>query len=208
MRFLVWTGVEEWLTETAAVDLSGGGLSATGTQLGAEPAPFRVDYRLGAPAFVTRELELTAAAEGWRRHLLLRHDGSGSWTAEVDDEGEVPGGTWRGELPDLSGALDIDIQNSPLTNTMPILRNGFQREGSGDFVMAFVRTPSLRVEASPQRYEHLRTTEGGSVVRYISRDGDFTADLELDADGLLEFYPRLGRRVRPDERAGDALNGG
>jgi hypothetical protein len=85
---------------------------------------------------------------------------------------------------------------------MPILRNGFQREGSGDFLMAFVTTPSLRVEASPQRYEHLRTTDTGSLVRYISRDGDFTADLELDADGLLEFYPRLARRVEPGLRVG------
>jgi hypothetical protein len=195
--FLIWSGVEEWLTESASVDLGGDGLSATGVQLGAEPAPFRVDYRLEAPAFVTRELELTAIAKGWRRHLLLRHDGEGAWEAEVDDEGEVPGGPWDGSLPDLAEALDIDIQNSPLTNTMPILRHGFQRQGSGDFVMAFVRTPSLRVEASPQRYEHVRTTGAGSVVRYISRDGDFTAELELDDEGVLSFYPRLARRIEP-----------
>jgi uncharacterized protein len=199
MRFLVWTGVEEWLTESAAVDLGADGMSATGTQLGAEPDPYRVDYRLETPDFVTRELDLTATADGWRRHLLLRHDGTGAWVAEVEDQGEVPGGPWDGSLPDLSEARDIDIQYSPLTNTMPILRHGFQREGSGDLVMAFVTTPSLRVEASPQRYEHVRTTENGSLVRYISRDGDFTADLELDADGLLEFYPRLARRVRPGE---------
>jgi hypothetical protein len=200
MRFLVWDGVEEWLTESATVDLRADGLSADGIQLGAEPAPFRVDYRLEAPDFVTRELELTATTEDWRRHLLLRHDGSGSWEADVDDEGEVPGGSWDGSLPDLSGARDIDIQNSPLTNTMPILRNGFQREGSGDFLMAFVTTPSLRVEASPQRYEHVGAAEDGSIVRYISRDGDFTAELELDADGLLRLYPRLARRVEPGLR--------
>jgi hypothetical protein len=201
MRFLVWAGVEEWLTESAAVDLESGGLSATGTQLAAEPAPYRVDYRLEAPDFVTRELELTSMGEGWRRHLTLRHDGEGSWEAEIDDEGDVPGGPWNGALPELSEALDIDIQNSPLTNTMPILRHGFHREGSGDFLMAFVTIPSLRVEASPQRYEHVRTTEDGSVVRYISREGDFTAELELDSDGLLSFYPRLARRVEPGERA-------
>lgn len=204
MHFLIWAGVEEWLTESAAVDLESDGLSAKGTQLGAELAPFRVDYRLEAPDFVTRELELTSMAEGWRRHLMLRHDGEGSWKADVDDEGAVPGGSWDGSLPDLSGALDIDIQNSPLTNTMPILRQGFHREGSGDFLMAFIRTPTLRVEASPQRYEHMRASEDGSVVRYISRDGDFTAELELDSDGLLRFYPRLARRVEPGETADGA----
>ena len=202
MRFLLWTGVEEWLAESAAVDLSDGGLSASGTQLGGDPVPFRVDYRLQAPGFVTRELELTATTEDWRRHLLVRHDGSGNWDGKAEDEGEVPGGAWNGSLPDLSEALDIDIENSPLTNTMPILRHDFQSGGSGDFLMAFVTTPTLRVEASPQRYEHLRATESGSVVRYISRDGDFTADLELDGDGLLTFYPRLARRVEPGLRVG------
>jgi uncharacterized protein len=201
VRFLVWAGVEEWLTEAAAVELSQDGLRAVGTQFGADPEPFRVDYRLEAPErFVTRELELTATAEGWHRRLLLLHDGSGGWRAEVEDEGDVPGGTWDGELPDLSEARDIDIQNSPLTNTMPILRHGFQRAGERDFVMAFVTLPSLRVEASPQRYEHVRAADDGSVVRYLSRDGDFTAELELDEDGLLVFYPRLARRVEPCER--------
>jgi hypothetical protein len=202
VAFIVWTGVEEWLTESAAIDLTGGGLSATGMQLGAEPVPFRVDYRLQTPEFVTREIELTATGEGWRRHLILRHDGSGTWDTEVSDEGDVPGGPWDGSLPDLSEALDIDLENSPLTNTMPILRHGFQREGSGDFLMAFITTPSLRVEASPQRYEHLRTTDSGSIVRYISRDGDFTADLELDSNGLLIRYPGLASRVEPGLRAG------
>lgn len=196
MRFLVWSGVEEWLTEAAAVELGKGSLSATGIQLGAEPAPYRVDYRLEAPErYVTGELELTATAEDWSRHLLLTHDGSGGWRAEVSDQGNPPDGPWDGELPDLSAARDIDIENSPLTNTMPILREGFQDGGSADFVMAFIRMPTLRVEASPQRYEHVRRGESGSVVRYLSRDGDFTAELELDREGLLDFYPRLARRI-------------
>ena len=164
MRFLIWTGVEEWMTEAAAVELTDGGLSATGTQLGADPVPYRVDYRLEAPEdHITRELELTATADGWRRRLLLTHDGEGAWRAEVEDGGAVPGGPWDGELPDLSEARDIDIQNSPLTNTMPILRHGLQRGGDRDFLMAFVTLPTLRVEASPQRYEHLRA---GDYVRH------------------------------------------
>jgi len=203
MRFLVWRGVEEWLAESAAVELADDGLRAIGTQIGADPAPFRVDYRLEAPErFVTRELELTATAEGWRRHLLLRHDGAGGWSAEVEDDAEVPGGPWGGELPDLSSALDIDIQNSPLTNTMPILREGFREGGSAEFTMAFVLTPTLRVEASRQGYEHLRRNDGRAVVRYLSLDSDFRADLELDEEGLLVFYPRLARRVEPGLKVG------
>jgi uncharacterized protein len=192
MAFVVWAGVEEWLTECASVQLTDDGLRATGVQLGADPEPYRVDYRLEAPDnYVTRELELTATGDGWERHLLLTHDGQGGWRAE----GEA-------EPPDLSEARDIDIMNSPLTNTMPILRHRFHQGGSGDFVMAFIRMPSLRVEASPQRYEHVRASDDGSVVRYVGLDSDFTAELELGRDGLLRFYPRLARRVGPGLKVG------
>jgi uncharacterized protein len=204
MAFIVWTGVEEWLTEAAAVVVHDKGLGGNGIQIGADPVPYRVGYQLNAnDGFVTSAIDLTSRGDGWMRTLELVHDGAGRWEVMlVDDEGDVPGGPWDGSLPGLSEALDIDIQNSPLTNTMPILRHGFQRGGSGDFLMAFITIPSLRVEASPQRYEHVRTTENGSVVRYISRDGDFTADLELDEDGLLVHYPRLAKRVEPGLKVG------
>ena len=195
MRFLIWTGVEEWLTETASVELTEGGLRATGTQLGADPEPFRVDYRLDATdGFVTRELDATSAGEGWRRTLALRHDGSGAWRAEVDEEGAVPGGPWDGALPDLQEARDIDLEFSPLTNTMPIRRSGLHRRaGAEDFLMAWVSVPDLGVHAMPQRYEHVRGEADGAVVRYSS--ANFAAELELDPGALVVLYPGLARRV-------------
>ncbi len=202
MRFLVWTGVEEWLAEAASVEVGADGLSATGIQLGADPVPYRLDYRLDATdGFATRELVLTASGEGWRRRVALRREGSGAWSSSAGDEGEVPGDPWEGELPDLSDALDIDIGFSPLTNSMPILREGLHRDGSGEFVMAWVSVPDLRVIASRQRYEHVRSTEEGAIVRFLDRESDFTAELELDRDGLLRFYPALARRVASGEMA-------
>jgi uncharacterized protein len=203
MRFCVWTGVEEWLAEAASIDLRDAGLTAVGTQLGAHPAPYRVDYRLDASnGFVTRELDITAVGEGWRRRLLLRHDGTGGWSAKVEDDGDPPGRAWDGELPDLSEALDIDVGFSPLTNSMPILRHELHRqEGSRDFVMAWVSIPDLRVSASKQRYEHVRSGNGGATVRFLELDSEFTAELELDQAGLLVFYPALSRRVASEEMA-------
>jgi uncharacterized protein len=202
MRSVLWRGVEEWLAEAASIDLQADGLSARGVQLGAHPVPYRVDYRLDASrGFVTRELELTSVGEGWRRRLLLRHDGSGGWSAVLEDDGGPPGGGWDGELPDLSEALDIDIGFSPLTNSMPILRHGLHREGSREFVMAWVSVPDLRVTASKQRYEHVQDDAAGATVRFLEVEDEFTADLELDEDGLLISYPRLARRVDPDARA-------
>jgi hypothetical protein len=43
----------------------------------------------------------------------------------------------------------------------------------------------------------VREMETGAVVRYMSLDSDFRADLEVDSEGLVAFYPRLARRVAP-----------
>jgi uncharacterized protein len=200
MRFVVWTGVEEWLTEAARVNLDEDGLSVSGRQLGVDPVPYGVSYHLGTGHdLITHRLLVSAVGDGWNRVRTMERDDSGIWRGSVHDDGPVPGGQLDPELPDLAGVLDIDIQYSPMTNTMPILREGFMRHGSGEFTMAFIHVPSLRVEVSRQRYEHVRTTDNGAVVRYISLDDDFSADLELDSDGLVISYPRLARRVEPGE---------
>jgi hypothetical protein len=38
-------------------------------------------------------------------------------------------------------------------------------------------------------------------VRFVSLDSDFTAELELDADGLVVRYPRLAELVPSAARA-------
>jgi hypothetical protein len=174
-RALTWQGLEEWLAEHSRINLWDVGVAASGVQLGVEPEPYRLDYHLDAPRdWITRRLDVDASGDGWRRSLLLEHDGAGSWT------------------PELDGALDCDVAFSPLTNVMPIRRHGLhETAGSHDFAMAWVSVPDLAVHRSPQRYEHLRP----GVVRYIALDGDFTADLELDAEGLVVRYPRLAERV-------------
>jgi uncharacterized protein len=180
-RAIAWSGLEEWVAEHVEVDLWETGLAATGVQLGVEPEPYRVDYNLDVPTgWITRRLEVDAAGAGWRRSLVLEHDGAGAWTLDGRP------------VTELDGALDCDLAFSPLTNVMPIRRHGLHEGAAAhDFAMAWVSVPDLAVHRSPQRYEHVRP----GVVRYIALDGDFSADLELDADGLVVRYPRLAERV-------------
>jgi hypothetical protein len=80
----------------------------------------------------------------------------------------------------------VDLGFSPLTNTLPILRDGLQRGGGPrDYVMALVDVPSLQVELSEQRYEPIDSR----TVRF--RSGDFEAVLELDENGFVGRYPGL-----------------
>jgi hypothetical protein len=93
------------------------------------------------------------------------------------------------------GADFVDLGFSPLTNSLPILRDGLHRGGEPrDYVMALVRVPSLEVAESRQRYEPLGP--GGVVFR----SGDFSATLELDG-AFVVLYPGLARRAFPPPAA-------
>jgi uncharacterized protein len=100
---------------------------------------------------------------------------------------EVVGGRARRVEP---GDTDfVDLGYSPLTNTLPILRDGLLEGGEPrDYVMALVEVPSLEVARSEQRYEPFAP----GLVRF--RSGEFTAMLELDDDGFVVRYPALAAR--------------
>jgi uncharacterized protein len=173
---VAWNGEPDWRTEVCEVQLRDDGLAATGAQLGNDPRPYRAAYELEArKGWVTRRLRVEVGGVG---SLELIHDGKGTWVG-ADNAGE------------LEGALDCDLAFSPLTNLMPIRRHRLHEQpGTVDFAMAWVSLPDLKVHRSEQRYEHL---EPGRV-RFSDDDG-FTADLELDADGLVITYPGLARRA-------------
>lgn len=86
----------------------------------------------------------------------------------------------------LDGTDFFDLGYSPLFNSLPVVR-GLER--ATDFVMTFVRVPSLEVVRSEQRYDPL----GGGLIRYSS--GSFAADIEFDDEGFVTRYEGLAERV-------------
>jgi uncharacterized protein len=176
-RLAIWRGIDEWRAESTHVRIDGDRLSAQGTQLGAHP--YRLDYRLVTGiGFVAERLELSVLADGRLRPLLVVRDPDGGWTA--DDR----------PLPELDGALDFDLQNSPVFNSTPYLRHRMGAGGEArDLVMAFVTVPELAVTRSEQRYTPL----GGRRVNYAS--GDYSADIHFDEDGLVRLYEDYLERV-------------
>jgi hypothetical protein len=197
-RFVVWSGVDGWRAEVAGIDLTDSGVKATGTQIGIDPHPYRLEYKLEATEnFVTRKLYVEAEGEGWRRRLKLVHDGQGTWSCLTQKRGELDLPDPGGEVTAVAGALDCDLGLSPVTNLMPVRRHDLHKgPGAYDFLMAWISVPGLGLHPSRQRYEHQRLTDGGAVVRYVGEHRDFVGDLEVDGDGLVIFYPALARRVR------------
>jgi hypothetical protein len=183
-RLMIWRGLDDWRAEATHVRIDDDRLTATGTQLGRSPEPYRLDYSLRTgPGFVTETLELSVLRGGGLKRLRLARRPDGSWTA--DDR----------PLPEIEGGMDCDLANSPLTNTMPVLREGLLAAGAApaDFVMAWVAVPGLTVHRSDQRYEPIDERH----VRYVGVTTDFVAELEYDEDGLVLNYPEMAELVKP-----------
>jgi hypothetical protein len=194
---LVW--VKPQGAELADVGLSETALTATGTAIGADPCPYRLEYELTtAQDYVTTRLlvqtrGVDSATGPWQRVLSLTQAPEGTWNVRSKAEGHIALPPPGGEADALHGALDCDLGLSPLTNTMPVLRHGLL-DGGGptEFVMAWVSVPDLRVTPSRQTYAFVRRDGGRSVINFTS-DG-FTADIVFDHDGLVLSYPGIGHR--------------
>jgi hypothetical protein len=144
----------------------------------------RVSYRIELDAaWRTRSVRIAAEQpDGNAIGLAMNGDGRGNWT---DASGSA--------LVDIEGCLDIDIQASPFTNTLPIRRLALAPEDQEVIRVAYIPVPSLDVTSMKQRY----TGISHDRVRYESITSGFTRELEVDPDGIVIRYPGLFRRIWP-----------
>lgn len=176
-KVVVWSALGWPGCEHLALRVDGGEVAADGLVLAVlEERPIRLRYRLSCdPDWRTNRLELDLFGAPT---VVLSADQEGRW---YDD---------RGEVADLAGCVDVDVSLTPFTNTLPIRRLGLQPEESADLrVLYVVVDPSLELRAAEQRYTRL------DGERYRYRSGSFSAELRVDADGLVLDYPGLWRRV-------------
>jgi hypothetical protein len=169
-----------------------GGILADGVIIGVEEGrPFRVRYTIQCDRrWCVREVRLDLLDDTNRR-LDLMSDGDGHWT---DGAGEP--------LLGLVGCFDIDIAITPFTNTLPIRRLALPPSAAADINVAYIALPNLDGEPSEliaqpqlQRYTCLAANVRSGRYHFESRDSGFSAELPVDADGLVIDYPGLFRRV-------------
>jgi uncharacterized protein len=169
------TGIEHCVL-TADAD----GIVAESALLGTTDlgAVFALRYRIRCdPSWRVRELGISPVGDARRFELV--GDGNGTWR---NDAG-VP-------LPELTGAIDVDLPVTPFTNTLPIRRLGLPVGASADIVVAYVGFPDLAVTTESQRYTRIDEHK----YRFESHDGDFVRDIDVDEHGLVVTYPGLFRR--------------
>lgn len=125
----------------------------------------------------TRSALVEGDADGQPVRVALASDGAGRWTSD----GAL--------LPDLAGALDLDLGFTPATNTLPIRRLRLGVRQTAPVRSAWLRFPELRLEPLDQTY----TREAEQTFRYRALvDGEaFVARLDTDAYGRVVRYEGL-----------------
>ncbi|MBI4609408.1 MAG: putative glycolipid-binding domain-containing protein [Candidatus Rokubacteria bacterium] len=163
------------------------GIAADGVILGVEDdVPFRARYEIRCDArWRVREVSLGLLG-GRGQGLTLRADGEGRWRAESGDA-----------VPQLDGCIDVDISVTPFTNTLPIRRLALRPGEAAEITVAYLSVPELELKPAKQRYTCLHLDRDGGVYRYEGLLSGFTAELQVDADGLVVEYPGIFRRVWP-----------
>ena len=174
-----WTTEKGGGLEHVELDSGGADVTAEGVLIGpAGGRLFACSYALRCDErWQVRSLDVHVAGQGT---VCLRADGAGNWT----DANGTP-------LPALQGCTDIDLSGSPFTNTLPIRRLGDALRDRQEIRVAYIDLPKLDVQPASQAYTRLAPDR----VRFDSLSRPFSAELEVDADGLVLHYPGLFTRV-------------
>lgn len=133
--------------------------------------------------WITRTARVWGSSLTGEHEVLLETDGSGRW--HVD----------RAPAPHLDGCLDVDLESSSCTNTIPVHRLRLDVGQRADAPAAYVRALDLGVERLEQQY--VRVDDDGTHQRYDYRAPafDFEGRLVFDESGLVLEYPGLATRA-------------
>jgi uncharacterized protein len=143
--------------------------------------PFCLRYELHwDEAWNLRSADLVVQSATGTRSLQLFVDGKGRWHGGSED------------LARLNGCIDIDIWPTPFTNSFPLWRTPLAVGERREYRMAWVSAPDLSVQAQPQAYTRMAEWQ----YRFENLDGSgFSAELTIDADGLVLDYPDFFTRI-------------
>lgn len=145
------------------------------------PMPSRLHYTIRCDTnWITRRVSLHVVALAEYRERLTA-DGAGHWF-------KLSGR----QVTALDGCLDVDIADTPFTNTLAIRRLGLQ---PGESARISVTYYQFYFKPAWQHYTCLELTPEGGRYRYEGLDTGFTAEITVDADGLVIDYPGIWRRV-------------
>ena len=143
-----------------------------------------VTYRIEVDAaWTTRRARITARTAAGPRETLLESDGAGRWLVDGNP------------APYLDGCMDVDLESSAMTNTLPVHRLDLQPGVRADAPAAYVRALTLAAERLDQVYGRISDEAPHRRYDYAAPAFGFTARLVYDESGLVVDYPSIALRA-------------
>ena len=141
--------------------------------------PYAVRYEITLDEqWRTREVRVSNDTVDGTRSVALSSDGAGHWTVDG-----VP-------APHLEGLVDVDLEASACTNTLPVHRLELPDDVVVPAPAVYVRALDLSVTRLDQTYRR----RGAGTFDYTSEGGAFRAVLRYDPAGLVVDYPGIAVR--------------
>jgi uncharacterized protein len=133
--------------------------------------------------WTTRSAHVVGRSAEGAHEVRLEGDGRGEW--RVDGR----------PVAQLTGCLDVDLEASAFTNTLPVRRLELEVGEQADAPAVYVRATDLRVERLEQRYARLEEEGRHARYDYASPAFAYRDELVYDEFGLVLAYPGLAVRV-------------
>jgi len=134
--------------------------------------------------WATRAAHIVGQSAMGMNEVRLEGDGRGMWRVDGRPTSQ------------LDGCLDVDLEASAATNSLPVRRLGLRVGEGADAPAVYVRAPILRVERLEQSYARI-PNDGDQRARfdYVAPAFDFKAVLVYDRFGFILDYPGIAVRV-------------
>jgi hypothetical protein len=145
-----------------------------------ENAPCRLDYQVDCDA-------------QWQTRQVLVRGWVGQQEIELEIVVDAAQRWWINgvEAVTVAHCIDIDLNFSPVTNTLPLRRVPLAIGEEVAVTAAWLRFPAFDLVPLDQIYR--RTDE--AHYHYTSNGGSFSADLTVNTAGLVVDYPGLWHAV-------------
>jgi hypothetical protein len=164
---------------------AGDGHLLVGTTTAVEDGrPWIVDYEIRIDGgWRTRSARVIGRSDTGMRRRLLEGDGEGRWRID------------GGPAPLLDGCLDVDLESSAMTNSLPVHRLALATGSAALAPAAYLQAVDLSVQRLEQRYVRTSDQDGLQRYDYTAPAFDFSCQLVYDEAGLVLTYPGIAVRA-------------
>jgi uncharacterized protein len=135
----------------------------------------------------------------WRTRSARIETGSGTGAGTTARQLESDGNGWwsidGSDAPSLEACLDVDLESSAMTNTLPVRRLALDIGDRIDAPAAYIRLDATSIERLEQFYTRIEDVDGHQRYDYEAPAFDFKAHLLYDDAGLVLEYPGIATRT-------------